>query len=244
MVAKSYSRGRELLFVTALIATAITAAPAGAQTTAIGRLFHNEGTCSAAVISKNNIIVTAAHCCWNRVTNAWIGGWRFVPAYNNGQTPYGIFSWSTANVLHSWIDNGDPAYDVCLIKLKPNLNGNGWPVTFYTGWYGRIWNFPPQQGMRAYGYPGNLGGGNTLQQCAAASSAQPANCGADVLNMACNMTYGSSGGPWFLDYGTSTVGSIVHGWVSATCTGTQGQYHDGPRFTTNNIVPLCNFLGC
>eukprot|EP01036_Dinobryon_divergens_P044469 gene44469-59339_t len=42
---------------------------------AIGKLFTNAGTCSASVISGNNIIVTAAHCCYNRSTDNWIGGW-------------------------------------------------------------------------------------------------------------------------------------------------------------------------
>jgi hypothetical protein len=59
------------------------------------------------------------------------------------------------------------------------------------------------------------------------------------------MTYGSSGGPWIMDYGTGNhVDSTVHGYVSQACTGTFGQAFDGPQFTTNNIVTLCNAEGC
>jgi hypothetical protein len=94
---------------------------------AIGKLFTNSGTCSASVISGKNIIVTAAHCCWNRATRNWIGGWSFAPAYNTGNAPYGIFIWSQARVLNSWINNGDVASDVCLIALQNDAAGRGGP---------------------------------------------------------------------------------------------------------------------
>ena len=88
---------------------------------AIGKLFLNGGYCSASVISGKNIIVTAAHCCWDRTKNNWIGGWSFAPAYNSGAAPYGVFSWAQARVLNSWINNGDIASDVCLIALQNNF---------------------------------------------------------------------------------------------------------------------------
>jgi hypothetical protein len=94
--------------------------------------------------------------------------------------------------------------------------------------------------MNAFGYPGNIGGGNTLESCAAQSSAQPASCGPSVPNMACNMTYGSSGGPWITHYGTGNlVDATVHGYNTA-CAAPFGTVFDGPQFTSNNIVPVCN----
>lgn len=146
-------------------------------------------------------------------------------------------------IPNSWINNGDIPSDVCLIRLQND--GAGHPVTYYTGWLGRAWNFPPSQPMHAFGYPGNIGGANNLEQCAAQSSAQPASCGGGVLNMACNMTYGSSGGPWIKDLGSGNhVNSTVHGYVNQTCTGTFGQEFDGPQFSDNNIALLCNAEGC
>lgn len=106
-----------------------------APSAAIGKLFTNEGTCSASVVSGNNIIVTAAHCCYDRANNNWIGGWNFAPAYDNGNTPFGTFDWSSATILTSWINNGDIPSDVCLINLQNDSAGNG--ITFYTGWLGR-----------------------------------------------------------------------------------------------------------
>jgi V8-like Glu-specific endopeptidase len=40
----------------------------------IGKPSLNGGYCSASIISGKNIIVTAAHCCWDRTKNNWIGG--------------------------------------------------------------------------------------------------------------------------------------------------------------------------
>ncbi len=211
---------------------------------AIGKLFTNAGTCSASVISGNNVIVTAAHCCWNRSTNDWIGGWSFAPAYNSGTTPYGTFPWVSATVLNSWINNGDVASDVCTIKLGNNSAGK--PVTYYTGWLGRSWNFGSIQDHHAIGYPGNLGNGQVMQACTSESFSPASNCGGNgVLNTGCSMTFGSSGGPWVRDYRTNNwVNSVVHGYDSQSCTGTFGQTFNGARFTSSNIVPVCNAAGC
>ena len=211
---------------------------------AIGKLFSNAGYCSASVISGNNIIVTAAHCCWDRAKKNWIGGWSFAPAYNNGNAPYGVFNWAQARVLNSWINNGDIASDVCLIALQNDSADHG--VTYYTGWLGRSWNYGSALSMHSLGYPGNIGGGNTLQLCASESFGPSSSCGGTgVLNTGCSMTYGSSGGPWIRDYRTGNhVDSVVHGYDSTSCTGTFGKTFNGPRFIDANIVTLCNAQGC
>jgi V8-like Glu-specific endopeptidase len=206
---------------------------------AIGKLFLNGGYCSASVVSGKNIIVTAAHCCWDRTKNTWIGGWSFAPAYNNGNAPYGVFKWAQARVLNSWINNGDLESDVCLIALQNDAAGHG--VTYYTGWLGRSWNYPSELSMHSLGYPNNIGGGNTLELCASESFS--AGCGGSgILNTGCSMTFGSSGGPWIRDYRSGNhVDSVVHG---PSCTGTFGKTFNGARFTSSNIVQLCNAQGC
>jgi hypothetical protein len=211
----------------------------------IGKLFTNAGTCTASVVSPNNAIVTAAHCCYNRSTNNWIGGWSFAPAYNNGSTPYGQFNWSSATILTAWINTGSRPTDVCVIRLQNNSANR--PVTYYTGWLGRSWNFSSIQDHHALGYPGNIGGGQRLELCTSESFSPSAACGgATVLNTGCSMTYGASGGPWIRGYrdGGNWVNSVVSGYDSTTCTGTFGQTFNGARFTSSNIVPICNAAGC
>ena len=215
-----------------------------APSAAIGKLFTNEGTCSASVVSGNNIIVTAAHCCYDRANNNWIGGWNFAPAYDNGNTPFGTFDWSSATILTSWINNGDIPSDVCLINLQNDSAGNG--ITFYTGWLGRSWDWGSDQEMHALGYPANLGNTQTLQLCTSESFSPSSSCGGDgVLNMGCSMTFGSSGGPWIRHYRSDDwVNAVVHGYDGQSCTGTFGQTFNGPRFTSGNIVTVCNAAGC
>jgi V8-like Glu-specific endopeptidase len=212
-----------------------------APSAAIGKLFTNAGTCSASVISGNNVIVTAAHCCYDRSVNNWIGGWSFSPAYDSGSAPFGTFDWSGATVLTSWIDNGDIPSDVCLINLENDSSGHG--VAYYTGWLGRAWDFGADQELHSLGYPANLGNTQTLQLCTAESFGSDSSCGGDdVLNMGCSMTFGSSGGPWIMSYrGGDWVDATVHG---PSCSGTFGKTFNGPRFTSGNIASLCTAAGC
>lgn len=205
---------------------------------AIGKLFTNAGTCSASVVSGTNVIATAAHCCFNRSSNSWIGGWSFKP-HNLALT----FPWASATVLSRWISTGDRQSDLCLIKLA-NSPATGQSVTYYTGWLGRVWNASSVLNLHSLGFPGNIGGGATLQLCTAESFAST--CGEpNTLNMGCNMTYGASGGPWIWQYRRGNyVNSVVSGWSGAACTGTFGQTYNGPRFNDTNIVPLCTAIGC
>lgn len=211
---------------------------------AIGKLFTSKGSCSASVISGNSVIVTAAHCCFNRSAGSWIGGWQFAPAYRDGYAPYGTFNWSGATVLNRWIGVGDRKSDVCVIKLRNNRSGR--PVTYYSGWLGRSWNWGTKQVHHAVGYPGNIGGGNKQELCVSESFNPSSSCGgASVLNTGCSMTYGSSGGPWMRGYrGGNWVNSVVSGHDGTSCTGSFGKTFNGPRFTSDNIVALCNAIGC
>ena len=200
---------------------------------AIGRLYLNGGYCTASVISPT-VIVTAAHCVYDTDTQSWIGGWTFVPADRNGAAPYGTFSWSSARILTAWKGTADTIYDVAVIKLKPNSAGRD--VSYYVGYLGRSWNWGYTQNLFAVGYPGNLNSGRYTYTCAAESF----RADTDVLGMGCDMTFGSSGGPWMRKYAPNRGGalnlvfSVVHGGDPSV------QTFYGVRFTSNNIVPLCN----
>jgi V8-like Glu-specific endopeptidase len=211
---------------------------------AVGRLFFTtpsgSSSCTASVISPNNIIVTAAHCAYDTVSNRWYSNWSFAPGYRNGARPYGTFPWQQAWVLNGWINASGTVrrYDVAVIKLRNNSSGR--PVTYYTGSLGRSWNYGSVQHHFSYGYPSNIGSSQYLQTCAAESFSS----GTDVLGMGCNMTYGSSGGPWirvhkpYFQSSTNYVNSVVSGGTPPAPT------FYGPRFSSDNIVPLCTTAGC
>ncbi len=211
---------------------------------AIGKLFTSSGSCTASVVSGNGIIVTAAHCCYNRGAGRWNTNFRFAPAYRDGFSPYGLFNYSTATILTRWINVGDRKSDVCVIKLRKNSQNRA--VTYYTGWLGRSWNYGTKQVHHAVGYPGNIGGGNKQELCVSESFNPSSGCGgSSVLNTGCSMTYGASGGPWVRNYRNgSQVNSVVSGYDSTSCTGSFGKTFNGPRFTSSNIVKVCNTIGC
>jgi V8-like Glu-specific endopeptidase len=206
---------------------------------AVGRLTfttpNGNSSCSATVISPYNIVVTAAHCAYNTVSNQWYSNWAFSPAWRNGSSPYGVFPWTSARVLNGWINASGVVqrYDVALIKLGNNSASR--PVTYYTGYLGRSWDYGYTQSLHAAGYPSNLNSGLYTYICAAETFSG----GTDVLGMGCNMTYGSSGGPWIRVFTPYAGGSVnyVNAVVSGGTPGTNTFY--GPRFSSSNIVPLC-----
>ncbi len=217
----------------------------------VGKLFFTSnggsGYCSASVIGSNGyansgVIVTAAHCCWDRGTSTWMSDLSFAPAYRNGQMPMGIYPYASVSVLTAWISVGGRHNDVCVISLLPNRKG----AVSRHGTLGRSWNYPTDLHHHSYGYPGNQGGGEFLYGC---SSESYANCGdSSVLATGCDSTYGSSGGPWIrkhrpFDTGSwNYVNSVVSGYDG--CTSTLGLSYNGARFTNSNIVKLCDAENC
>ncbi len=215
----------------------------------IGKVFFttvsgSDTYCSASVISGNSIIVTAAHCCWDRGAGQPNRNFTFAPAVREATAPFGMFGFRQGRVLAAWTTGGGRANDVCVLSLNPR--GDGQAVSNVVGWLGRSWNQDPTQHHFAFGYPGAIAEGQYKYECSAESYA---NCGdGQVLGMGCNMTGGSSGGPWVRMFKKFESGSVnaVNGVVSGydECTGTVGQSFNSPRFTSNNIVPLCTAEGC
>jgi len=215
---------------------------------AIGKLLFTNPSgggsyCTASVVSANNIVVTAAHCCYTR-GQGWHSNFSFVPAMRVANRPYGTYPWASARVLTAWITSGGRHNDVCLVSLRPNELGQN--VSARVGWLGRSWNFPSIQHHFAFGYPSNISSGSYKYEASAESYA---NCGSATVNaMGSNMTFGSSGGPWirvfkrFTSGAVNYVNTVVSGYDA--CTGTFGQSFNGARFTSNNIVPLCTAEGC
>ncbi|MCB1398287.1 MAG: trypsin-like peptidase domain-containing protein [Rhodobacter sp.] len=220
---------------------------------AMGALFFtsaqgNGASCSATVINEN-LIVTAAHCCYSHATNqgeqsGMNSDFVFVPAYRDGAAPLGAFDWSSLRYLGSYVNRPRRVNDICLIQLRPDAEGH--PVSYYTGWLGNARNYPYTVNLHAVGYPGNIGDGQFQQLCTSTTARPPRRCERNnVLNMGCSMTYGASGGAWLLAYRNgSFVNAVVSGYDSEACTGPFGSAFNGPRFVDGNFGRLCNGDWC
>ncbi|GAC1453856.1 MAG: hypothetical protein NVS4B1_09220 [Ktedonobacteraceae bacterium] len=172
----------------------------------VGKVFFTTATgqdsmCSGtAVISHNHSVVdTAGHCLY------MYGGWSrnviFCPLYDNGNSPYDCWAARDLEVPSDWINAkpNDYHHDFGIAIVTPNSQGNLTDVVGGVGW---AYNQPVNQPFYAYGYPARYPfDGQTMQSCENSLGTIRQHGGGNVVSIPCNMTGGSSGGPWFIQIG-------------------------------------------
>ncbi len=176
----------------------------GAVVKTSGRVFFTFGdrtaSCSGDSITSANgsTVITAGHCV--KYQGAWHTNWIFVPAYSNGSAPYGQWSATKTFATDQWAASEDMNMDVGLAVVAP-LNGQ--KLSQVVGAQGVLFNGGYNKKMYSFGFPAAAPyDGTKLIYCSG-------NTGKDFLltkdhSLACNMTGGSSGGPWFQDFNEST----------------------------------------
>ncbi|WP_426006397.1 trypsin-like serine peptidase [Paenarthrobacter sp. NyZ202] len=173
----------------------------------IGKVFFTLGganyVCSAnSVTSTNRSTVSTAGHCLNEGPGAFATNFVFVPAYLNGAAPYG--KW-TARALYAptqWSGSGSMQYDTGFAVLN-TLNGQR--LADVVGASGVQFNAARGLSYKAFGYPAAAPfNGESLKSCSGTATNDPYNPQFNTQGIPCNMTGGSSGGPWFI--GTSSSG--------------------------------------
>ena len=73
--------------------------------------------CTGSVISspEGDIVVTAAHCVYD--SSGAETDLAFVPEYDNGSMPYGVWDVSAVYVASQWVSDRNPDYDVAFIVV-------------------------------------------------------------------------------------------------------------------------------
>ncbi|MFD3696658.1 trypsin-like serine peptidase [Streptomyces sp. NPDC058646] len=177
---------------------------AGAVVKTSGRVFFTMGdrtaSCSGDSVTSANgsTVMTAGHCV--KYQGAWHTNWVFVPGYNNGNAPYGQWPATKTFATDQWAASEDMNMDVGLAVVAP-LNGQ--TLTQAVGAQGLLFNGGYNKKMYAFGFPAAAPyDGSKLVYCSG-------NSGKDFLltkdhSLSCNMTGGSSGGPWFQDFNEAT----------------------------------------
>ena len=178
-----------------------TAAVGALFTTSAGKL--GQHFCTASVIDSpaGDLAITAAHC----VTGT-SGTIDFVPGYDNGTTPDGIWTVSKVYVDKAWSSSSNPDDDFAFLQIsQPGSNG---PVEDVTGAEQLATGTPAsRQLVQVIGYPN--------------SSNQPVTCQnwlrepmADQLEFECGgYTDGTSGGPFLSEVNQSTGQGTVIGVI-------------------------------
>lgn len=184
---------------------------AGKVVSTAGRVFFTyqgrQASCSGNAVTSGNksVVMTAGHCV--KLDGAFHTNWAFVPAYNNGNAPYGTWTARATMATPQWVASEDINYDVGAAVVN-QLNGAS--LTDVVGGQGVAFNQARGQNMYAFGWPA----------AAPYDGTRMIYCSGRVFNaflsngigMTCNMTGGASGGPWFLQFneasGTGLLNSV------------------------------------
>lgn len=173
----------------------------------IGKVFFTmDGlnyVCSGnSVASANESTVSTAGHCINGGPDSFAINFVFVPAYLDGVAPYGEWAATSLHVPTQWSSAGDMQYDTGFAVVAPV---KGQTLTAAVGASGVQFNAARGLTYKAYGYPAaSPFDGTSLKSCTGTATDDTINRKFNSQGIPCDMTGGSSGGPWFI--GTSSGG--------------------------------------
>lgn len=190
---------------------------------AVGALFYTQNgldyTCSAASVG-NYAIWTAGHCIHDGggTEAGWSTNISFVPAYAGDKAcpgqgcPFGVWTGAAPWVAGQWYTFGQAGltdYDLGGVVLMP-LGGHS--ISERVGSLGFAVGGSANQHWNVFGYPGAAPfSGDRMVTCQASLAYALTTGDAKRVGIGCDMTPGSSGGPWIVDLGTE---NIVNGTTS------------------------------
>lgn len=227
---------------------------------AAGKLFIKTGGsikgCSAALI-KRGLVVTAAHCVMEYGSKKVRDSASFVPAYEQGKKPFGVWTVEHVNYMKDWFEgtsgcraNEPCVNDVVVLGLVAQ-NGGAYPGD-KTGWFGYRYDndryfVGGSTQVTELGYPGSLDNGERMQRTDSAGTIDEGRKGNTVIGSL--QGEGSSGGPWIANFGLPskiTDSSVKPGSdsldnviIGVTSTGNKDmKLQTASRFTSDNITAL------
>lgn len=172
----------------------------------IGKVFFTLGgsnyVCSANAVSSANesTVATAGHCL-NEGPGTFATRFTFVPAYQNGSAPYGQWTATELHAPTNWTSGGDITYDTGFAVVSSTT---GVSLSDTVGASGVAFNDDRGLTYSAFGYPAaSPFTGETLQSCYGVATDDPYGQ-SESQGIPCDMTGGSSGGPWFI--GSNSAG--------------------------------------
>jgi V8-like Glu-specific endopeptidase len=176
----------------------------GAVAETTGRVFFTadgrDASCSGTAVTSANksVVLTAGHCV--KLGGAFHTNWIFVPGYDAGARPFGTWVATRLLTTPQWDSREDLGFDVAAAVVAP-LEGRS--LTDVVGGQGVAFSQARRRQMYAFGYPAAAPyDGSRLVYCS--GRAFDDFLLSRDLGLTCNMTGGSSGGPWMLDFNEAT----------------------------------------
>lgn len=175
----------------------------------VGKVFFTQNgrnyVASASSIGKK-AIWTAGHVvhAGDNKTTGWSTNMIFVPAYRDGNAPFGKWSAVSLSTRTLWYQKGNPD------GLTEDMGGavldtlNGKMISQVVGWLGFAWNYPRFQHWDSLGYPAAAPfNGERMHDCEASYAYNGTVSGIPPVAIGCDLTGGCSGGPWVIQFQTS-----------------------------------------
>ena len=230
----------------------------------VGKLFFTMSginyVCSASVIGAH-LLITARHCVYDYGSGAWATNVVFYPGYDSGKanTRLGPSNGWLGRQNYTWVSGASGwQYDIGFIQVfNQNRTGcaaqSGNPtVASYTGTLGYKYggSYDARQ-FDIFGYPqASPFSGKFPYQCETSTGSLNTFGETNTFEVGCDMTGGSSGGPWLDTYKLNESGAMNYvtsvtsfKWTSPS----RPQSLNGPQFMTGNFYNLlvgANSLAC
>jgi V8-like Glu-specific endopeptidase len=190
--------------------------------------------CSGAALNsgKKRLVQTAGHCVHGGAGGQWMNNWAFVPRYRNGARPFGTWYAYQLTSRTAWINSSNSDEDMG-IAIMGDLNGQR--IVNVVGGNGLRWNWGYSVSVTILGYPAGAPFTGELQYFCQGTTW---NGHGQQVRAWCNMTGGSSGGPWLQEYNDQNGLGYINSVVSHRHD--DANQMDGPYFD-NDIKSLYDF---
>lgn len=192
----------------------------------VGAVFFNNGQgnhyCTASVIHSysKSLLLTAAHCIHGGKGGGYAHNVAFVPKFDSGKRPYGIWSAKVLTVEKGWASSSDPDLDFGYIAVYPK---NGKRIEQVVGYNKLATDEGAGNWVNVAGYPSRT---NRPIYC----KTKTVKAFKYQIRMDCSGFYGgTSGSPWMLWYSSKTHTGYVNGVI--------GGYQEGGSTSWRSYSP-------
>ncbi|GAA2275512.1 hypothetical protein GCM10010402_34840 [Actinomadura luteofluorescens] len=182
----------------------------------VGALFSNDGHgdhyCTASVVhsSSQRLLITAAHCIHGGKGKTYRRNVVFVPKYDRGHRPYGMWTAGMLMVDQRWASKSDPDLDFGFIALNTR---NGTTIQKAVGYNKLSINRGVGRTVDVFGYP-------DARERPISCHTKTARYSKYQIRMDCTgFTRGTSGSPWLLGYNGKTHTGSINGVIGGFHTG-------------------------
>jgi len=222
--------------------------PSGRRYRKHGKVFFSDGgldyVCSGTSVRARtkSLVLTAGHCTHSQ-NNGFVDNFMFVPAYEDGNAPFGEFAAKSIKTTRGWKKSEDIRYDVGMATVR---KAKGKKLAKAVGSRRVAFNQSRNLDYDVLGYPAaEEFDGESMYRCDTnADGTDSRQKDPKPTRVDCPQTGGSSGGGWVMDNGK--VNSVVsYGYECAlggglpiglpfptppTCNNPQRDYLFGPYF--------------